>query len=103
MDDLFGKKQPGTTTGGPDPNDKDKYDRFRKAGKKYDKNGKQVDNLNKKMQRMDSNGTIAFNEPTHAFMNFKQTFDGLRDQGFGNAAPFRMLHEYMGQLQNWTF
>lgn len=40
MDDLFGKKQPGTTTGGPDPNDKDKYDKFRKAGKKYDKDGK---------------------------------------------------------------
>ena len=55
------------------------------------------------MQRMDSNGIIALNEPTPAFMNFKQTFDGLRDQGFGNAAPFRMLHEYMGELQSRTF
>lgn len=40
MDGLFGKdKQPGTTTGGPDPNDKDKLEKFKKAGKKW-KNGK---------------------------------------------------------------
>jgi len=44
------------------------------------------------MERMESNGAFALNEPSPAFMNFKDTFDGLRSQGFGNAGPFRMLH-----------
>jgi hypothetical protein len=55
------------------------------------------------MEPMQSAAAITLNEPEPAFMKFKSTFDGLRDQGFGSAGPFRMLHEYVSDLQKRTF
>jgi len=39
IDKVFGK-QPGTKSGGPDPNDKDNFDKWKKVGKRWDEDGK---------------------------------------------------------------
>lgn len=42
LDGLFGK-QPGTTTGGPDPNDPEQQEKWKKVGKRWDEKGKKED------------------------------------------------------------
>jgi hypothetical protein len=39
LDEVFGK-QPGTKSGGPDPNDPENFEKWKKVGKRWDKNGK---------------------------------------------------------------
>lgn len=51
LDEVFGK-QPGTKSGGPDPNDPENFEKWKKVGKRWDKNGKRVQDKESKMQTM---------------------------------------------------
>lgn len=69
---MFGK-QPGTTTGGPDPNDPKNKDKWKKVGKRWDEEGKKEEAG--KGNEFSQVGPLASSaEPSPAFLQAMQKF-----------------------------